>query len=163
MLLNIVFVLIFGLFVISIILFWFWGHSRFYKRNFPVDSISLQLMSEKDRKKLHKWVNGFVFDNQRQKYKVYEKIRRGTYDELSSFYIIDKHTEEIISSLALSIKEHRAITGELELIILNQIIYRHKYNALISMFVFPVSDELRNKVANFNIQKNKRNEVKHGL
>lgn len=158
---TIVLVSILGCFVFLIVSLYLWRHSAFYKKNFPVDSISLQLLSEKDRLKLYKWASSFIFEN-----KVREKRIRmhvclhGDYPYFfKEGYSTHEIYEKIINSLSLSIKENRVISSEGELFILNLIIHSHKYNALVSRIVFPRVES----AAHLKKEIQNRKEVKHGL
>lgn len=104
-------------------------HSKIYKNYYPVTSRYTEF-TEKERDILCSWTKRFEVDVH-----VHEinQVKKG----LDSFftYDLDKY-REIKDELIVMIKKNQFDENGLDVI--NDIIYSHKYNAVLSMYLFPV-------------------------
>lgn len=104
--------------------------SKIYTNHFPLNYY-LTSFSENEKKVLRRWAATFKTEVRVRKMEIKRK-QRSTYFS----YNVDEYNSDIMISM---INNNRF--NEVYLIYLNAIIYRHKYNGLISMFIFPVMDK----------------------
>jgi len=108
-------------------------YSKIYKRHFPVLSKYTEF-TEEEKKTLRKWVNTFEIDCE---------ARRESYRHSGILYYQDFNLD-LFEPKKINEMIDKNQFDDLNLAILNIIIYRHKYNAFLSIWCFPL---LTNDVA----------------
>lgn len=109
--------------------------SRIYQHYFPIkDKYFFYSIPEKNKLIIMRWIRVFLIE---AKYREKNLARKG-YRNIRSFDL-DKLKHET-EPLCNKIKDLKALS-ESELALLNIILYRHKYNVIISCFAFPMMSE----------------------
>lgn len=110
--------------------------SNIYKKYFPIENTnSFYNMEEKEisiiaewikyiEREIHHWNVGTCVDQYKRGRLFYKKI----------FLLYSKSPEDL--SKLLSNKQFWDLDTE-DLILINDVLYRHKYNSIISMYIFP--------------------------
>lgn len=119
-------------------------YSNIYKRYFPIKSTAaISLMSEKERKCLSHWLSVI-----KKEIEILNSVRMRKACERRQPYfkqtIITYSKEPQL--LAKKIRENRDC-GSLEcddIDFINDVIYRHKYNTFLAIFIFPIRREQTN-------------------
>lgn len=102
-------------------------YSEIYKKYFPLKGMFTEF-TEQDKKRLCRWANNFRTEVNVRESEMFYKGRR-----LFPTYNLNRYNEKIMIDMIM-----RNCFNEEYLGILNAIIYRHKYNAALSIWLFPM-------------------------
>lgn len=113
-------------------------YSKIYKSHYPLKTgLDIQLMNEKERLTISKWVNGIEIDIKCHNYNEIKRAIKCGADYAKQINIIYSGD---IKDVAKRIREKR-YCGEFDendIDFINQVIYGHKYNWFLSSFFFPI-------------------------
>lgn len=115
-------------------------YSKIYKSYYPIKTgLDIQLINEKERRIISKWLSGIKMDIECYNYNEIKKSIKCGADYAKQIKITYKGN---IKDVANRIKEKR-FCGEFDkydIDFINQVIYRHKYNWFLSSFFFPIQN-----------------------
>lgn len=107
--------------------------SREFREHFPIRTrAELQAMPQDDKKLLSVWVRSFHLE-------VFARERKKSGHGMMKFYSY-RVSEEDCSRIATALMMGWPVE-ESDLFYVNAVLYRHKYNSLVSIFVFPFLSE----------------------
>lgn len=117
-------------------------HSKLFKKYYPIKDISdLFHMPQKDRETLAKWLRMIQADVNANNYISTRNAEKcGSYKCTQIYFLYDKDIL-LLAEKICKISNTYSEIDEQDIDFVNDVIYRHKYNWLISCYCFPIRNK----------------------